>query len=167
MSGAHQLQLGAPGAVLAPTSRRKRVDKYAHLPEQVAPVRFEIVGAPRTKNTGQAILVGGRPRIIPPKPYRMWFKAAMAQAPIVRAACPGRFLARVDVTAIFYRDRAVGDEDRFKIGLGDFLERVGVLKNDNLIHWTGATRLDKDAARPRVEVSITLAPIPPRPSEGR
>lgn len=64
------------------------------------------------------------------------------------------FTSRVEVTAVFYRDRDQGDEDNFEKALGDTLQRAGVVENDRLIHWTGETRLEVDRARPRVEVTI-------------
>jgi len=39
--------------------------------------------------------------------------------------------------------------------LGDWLERVGIIVNDRLIHW-GEVRLEKDAENPRIEVEIEI-----------
>jgi Holliday junction resolvase RusA-like endonuclease len=118
-----------------------------------------ILGPPRTKNTGDIVPVPGtrRFRVIPSKNYRAWFKQAKQQVPFLRQQLATQLpiRGRVEVTAIWYRDRNVGDEDNFKKGLGDFLERSGILANDKQIHWGGGCRLDKDAARPRIEVAIT------------
>lgn len=78
------------------------------------------------------------------------------QMPIIRRDCKMRGFCGepVDVTAVFYRDRDQGDEDRFMIALGDFLEDAGLVWNDDLIHWTGDTRREIDRENPRVEVKI-------------
>lgn len=121
---------------------------------------FAIIGAPRTKNTGSIASAKGQYVIVPSKAYRKWFNAAKKQAPIIRAAMRGVLLPialPVTVTAVWYRDRDVGDEDRFKIGLGDFLQRMGIVKNDALIHWSGGCARALDYQRPRTEVTIEVA----------
>ncbi len=125
--------------------------------------RFTISGAPRTKGNHPVVARNSRRvLVLPSRPYRQWLNLALAQAPRALSACRSTgfalpIAARVDVTARFYRDRAVGDEDNFKKGLGDYLQRAGVVSNDKLIHWTGETRLLKDAANPRIEIEIAPA----------
>lgn len=121
-------------------------------------VRFVIVGPPRTKGNSRVFATAkGKPLFLPSKQYQAWFKAAKQQVPIIRMAtriirpltCPVR------VEAVFYRDRAAGDLDNYEKGLGDFLQRAGLIANDQQISSWGESRLDKDAARPRVEVTLT------------
>src|SRR5579871_5023044 len=109
--------------------------------------RFVILGAPRTKNTGKVVM-RGRVLVVPSAAYRRWYKSALAQAPILLAQAGIRtpIAVPVDVTAIFYRDRRTGDEDRYKNALGDYLQRARFIENDVLIHWTGETRRALDPA---------------------
>lgn len=123
------------------------------LGEPNLPWCFILRGAPRTKNTGRA--PGSAGLVVPSAAYRRWFHAAMQQVVAVRAAgMRGTCSRPVVVTAIWYRDRDVGDEDRFKVALGDFLQRAGFVLNDSLIHWSGACRRALDRDRPRTAVLI-------------
>jgi len=122
------------------------------------PWSFTILGDPATKNTGKVTREG---RVVPPKKWSRWFKSALKQVIAIRAlGARGTCKEPVDVTAVFYRARNVGDEDRYKVALGDFLERAGFVWNDSLVHWTGETRRALDPARPRIEVMITSAGAP-------
>ena len=119
-----------------------------------------IEGPPRTKgNSPVAVARGTRVLVLPSKNYRKWFKAAMAQLPLLvqQSGIREPLTGRVNVTAIWFRDRNSGDEDNFKKGLGDFLQKAGFVANDRQIHWAGECRLDKDSERPRVEIVIEEA----------
>lgn len=128
--------------------------ELASLEEPNLPWSFTILGAPRTKNTGKSPRPG---IVIPSAAYRRWFHAAMEQLPVIRRDCRGTATVPVDVTAVFFRVRDQGDEDRFCIALGDWLQRAGLVLNDSLIHWTGDTRRELDRARPRIEVCVAAA----------
>ena len=138
--------------------RRRALKRLAPPPAPLEapnlPWQFTIEGAPRTKNTGKSPRPGV---VIPSAAYRRWFHAAIAQLPGIRTRCRGTCSAPVDVTAVFFRDRDAGDEDRYCIALGDWLQRSGLVLNDSLIHWTGDTRREIDRARPRIVVRITAA----------
>jgi hypothetical protein len=140
----------------------------------VAPVRLTIIGAPRTKGNHGVIVAGmKRPLMLPSKPYRAWFKAAMQQVPLLHQSArqQGATLpieARVIVNAVFYldADRAV-DEDNLKKGLGDFLKAAkpragkapkpagGILRDDTAkrLRW-GAITVAVDRKQPRIELLI-------------
>jgi Holliday junction resolvase RusA-like endonuclease len=130
----------------------------------MATYRFEIIGPPRTKGNSRVFAsTKGKPVFLPSAPYRKWLKAAMQQLPIIRLAtrileplrCPVR------VSAVFYRQCAAGDLDNFKKGLGDYLHRARLIENDRqIVSWDGS-KLDKDAARPRVEVAIQTMEVSP------
>ena len=123
----------------------------------VLTIRFVVEGAPRCKNTGKSPRPGV---VIPSAPFRRWLASAKEQAHAIRAHLAMRGVRTpifdpVDVTAVFYRDRAVGDEDRYMVAFGDFLQGAGLIDNDSAIHWTGDTRREIDRDRPRVECVIT------------
>jgi len=135
--------------------------------------------APRTKkNHGVMIRVKGSERIalIPSDVYRAWHKGArkllLAQIRAnldLQRLLPLAFPMRLH--AVFYRDRLQGDLMGFIDGLADFLNddlrsdyeqqkqgkdgAVRVIENDRwIIGFTRETRLEKDAARPRIELRL-------------
>ena len=128
-------------------------------------IAFTIAGAPRSKgNSTMLVRAGksGRPVQLQSKQYRRWYASAAAQALAVKmrlrldhgVTLP--IAQPVRVAAVFYRDRASGDLDNYEKGLGDFLQRCGFVANDRLIASWDGSRLDKDAAKPRVEVTLTV-----------
>jgi Holliday junction resolvase RusA-like endonuclease len=122
---------------------------------------FVIPGAPRTKkNSSRFDLRGKFPRKLPSKAYQTWHEAARASfdADIRALTTAGRIpIGRpVRLSATFYRDRRSGDLVGYQQALADFLEAEGVLTNDRfVVSWDG-TRADKDAARPRIEVTLEV-----------
>lgn len=72
----------------------------------------------------------------------------------------------VNVAAVFYRDRNVGDLAGFITSIGDVLETAGVIANDRQIAGWDGTRRDKDALRPRVEITITFLDEEPTDTAG-
>lgn len=61
----------------------------------------------------------------------------------------------LNLAAVFYRDRNVGDLVNYLEAVCDALETAGVVLNDKQIAGLDGCRLDKDAARPRVEMVLT------------
>lgn len=124
-------------------------------------MKFTLVGAPRTLGNHPRIIKRGSKFIrLAPKTYAAWKKSADAQLPFVKQAATAAgmtlpLMCPVRVCAVFYRDRAIGDCDNFFKGLGDWLQRAGVLANDRQIASWDGSRLEKDATRPRVEIEIT------------
>lgn len=119
-------------------------------------MKLTILGVPRTKKTSQRIARNrktGAPFVLQSKQSVAWAKTAVWQIanqwrgrkPIASAAW---------VRATFYRERATGDLVNFLQALADALEAAGVVENDRLITSWDGSRLDKDAARPRVELEI-------------
>ena len=139
-------------------------------------IRFTIAGyPPRTKkNRSQLVRALGRAVIVPSEQYPKWFKVAMKQALIFQgiAKDAGYELPikdPVSVRATFYRDANRGDWLGYAQALGDALQAprynkqtgkrtrdgLGIIDDDAQIrHWDGS-RLDKDAANPRIEVEIS------------
>lgn len=124
-----------------------------------------IDGAPRTKkNHGRIVPVGKRCRVCRGSarhrllPSHQWEAYEAMVLPYLR-----RELERaawqpleqpVHVAAVFFRERRDGDLVGYLQGLADLLEKAGVLKNDRLIvNWDGS-RMDHDALRPRVELTL-------------
>jgi hypothetical protein len=128
-----------------------------------------VLSAPRTKKTSSRLVMRGKfPRILPSAAYMEWFHLAMQQAPRIRRelAAQGAHLplaGAVEVSAVFYRERLTGDLVGFAQALGDWLQEprhkpkrngAGIIKDDAQIDsWDGSRRA-KDAARPRIEVTI-------------
>ncbi len=140
---------------------RPRIDRgVAERPEWVR-IRFTIQGPPRTKKTHNRLVpVGRRYRLIPSAAHERWYRDACSQAwgireQLRRAGFELPIQEPVTVRATFWRDRRIGDECGYMQALGDWLERVGIILNDRLIHW-GEVRLEKDAENPRIEVEIEI-----------
>jgi Holliday junction resolvase RusA-like endonuclease len=120
--------------------------------------RFIIEGPPSTKKNSARILrrADGSPFIMPSKRAKSWAKAAVPQLRQQDTA-PDPIDRPVNVAALVYRERAVGDLVNYLQAIADALEAAGVVRNDRLIvSWDGS-RLLKDKARPRVEVVIAEA----------
>lgn len=145
---------------------------------------FTIPGACRTKKTSNRIVQikgknGGRgfTKILPSEAHEAWYAAAMLWAPqICRELEAGGLrlpiTAPVEVEAIFYRDRESGDLLGYEQALADWMQAdrwtkpqpgkrtklirkgAGIIDDDKMIvSWDGS-RLAKDAARPRIEVTV-------------
>lgn len=128
-------------------------------------IRLTVLGAPRTKkNHGRLIKTGVRHRLLPSKAWTTWSQAA-------RIVCAGHDLDQItrripflkdrpyNVTAIFYRDRDIGDAVGYYQGLADLLEKRAIVSNDKwFVSWDGS-RLKKDKENPRVEIILTAAPM--------
>src|ERR1017187_7823878 len=61
----------------------------------------------------------------------------------------------VNVCALIYRARAVGDLDNYLHAVGDALQKAGVLANDKQIEGWDHSRKLIDRECPRVEIEIT------------
>ena len=126
--------------------------------------RLTIEGPPRTKkNHGRILRMGSRNKVMPSESFMEWQAVAVPQLRQQWAtACPieldrSPLAAPVQISATFYRDARRGDLVGYMQALADVLEKAEVLKNDSLIvSWDG-TRMDKDASRPRVELTINTA----------
>jgi hypothetical protein len=115
-----------------------------------------ILGPPRTKKTHQRIAkrADGSRFIMSAAVTLDWAESAIAQ---LRAHWhrPGGIDQPVTVRALIYRDKAQGDACGFYQAIGDALQNAWVLTDDKWIDdWDGSRRL-KDAANPRVVVTVT------------
>lgn len=137
-------------------------------------VQLTILGAPMTKkNHGRRIKRGKRIFHVPSQACTDWTEAAVLQLrqqydrdPVHFVAIKwrgqhvidrGPVLMPVNVRALIYRDANRGDAVGYYQAIADALEAAGVVENDRLcVSWDGS-RLLKDAANPRVEITLEPA----------
>ena len=125
-------------------------------------MKLVIEGVPRTKKNGlRRIKRGRRIFTVPSAAHEAWEAIAVPQlAKQFRAWARGLPMgAPVDfalnMRALVYRDRDVGDLLNYLAAVSDVLERAGVVANDRLIVSVDGSRLLLDRARPRVEIELT------------
>lgn len=135
-------------------------------PTPLLPIRMKLAGAPRTKkNHGKVVARtrnGRRQRFhVPSDAYIAWVNAVShAVGPdlmqlTARKRLPIPKTVQVNCAARFFRDANAGDAVGYYQGLADLLQHLGVLADDvSIVSWDGS-RLDKDAANPRVELELT------------
>lgn len=123
---------------------------------------FTVEGhAPRTKKGhNRVVRAGNFTKVLPSKAHEDWFNAVLLDTKVrARRACsiPLPIDHPVNVRAIFYRDKNVGDACNYYEALADLLEAARIVTNDRLIESWDGSRLRKDAQRPRIEVFIEPA----------
>lgn len=120
---------------------------------------FTIPGAPRTKkNHGRIVRAGGRPRMLPSVQFEEWNQ--VAQIHMLRLQPRETIQQPVNCRALIYRDANRGDAVGYYQALADALEDARIVHDDVLIvSWDGS-RLLKDAANPRIEITLTAAVEP-------
>lgn len=117
--------------------------------------RFTLPTAPRTKKNSGTIQNRGKKRVIRPSESWLHWRNEVMKYVGTKPEFRLRIDRPVNVCALFYRDRDAGDASGYYNGLGDVLEEIGVVTNDRLlVSWDGS-RLRKDAANPRTEVTLT------------
>ena len=137
-----------------------RTNRVTALPVSEAAIEraisFQIFGAPRTKkNHGRIVTTKGRPRLLPSAQFANWNLGAQIQMIAVRRTVKAPIEFPVNCKAVFYRDANRGDAVGYYQAIADAMEEGGVLVDDVLIRSWDGSRLDKDAANPRVEVTLT------------
>lgn len=120
-------------------------------------MRLVIEGPPVTKKNSMQMARNKRTGAVFPvqsKPQKAWAEKAVWQ---IRAQSGGSVYAcPVNMAAIVYRAKAVGDLLNYLAAVSDALEAAGVVTNDRLIVSLDGSRMLKDADRPRVEVELTV-----------
>lgn len=124
---------------------------------------ISLEGAPRTKKNSQRLVKAkGRLIPLPSAAYEAWagplvvgLRSPMQRQLLGPPAAAWPLQEPVHVAALFYRDAARGDLVGYMQALADLLEEGGVVADDKWITCWDGTRLDKDAARPRVELTLT------------
>ncbi len=132
------------------------------MPESL--LSFTLSGPPRTKKNHNRLFRG---RLLPSKAFAEWNDSAQMQLAGVRGRVPVSLLpihSEVNCRAVFYRQANVGDAVGFYQALGDALEEGRIVVNDRqIVSWDGS-RILKDAANPRVEVTLSRPPSQPEGS---
>jgi hypothetical protein len=140
---------------------------------------FTVLGPPRTKKTSSRIVhIGKFTKILPSEAHELWFKVAMQQSLVIRRTLcdAGAHLplpGPVEISAVFYRQQASGDLLGYAQALADWMQEprmsrnpgrpprmtrngAGIIRDDvQIVSWDGS-RLRKDAANPRIEVTIRV-----------
>lgn len=120
--------------------------------------RFTILGVPQVKkNSRQLVVRKGRPISLPGKPYREWAQTAllqlrsqwMGQAPIPRTTW-------LNAAIVSYQAKGQAcDASNLYQGPEDVLQEARIIENDyQIVSHDGSRRL-RDAANPRVEITLT------------
>lgn len=122
-------------------------------------VTLLVPGIPRTKkNSGRIVRAGKRHIILPSAAWCEWAELATHEIAKQLRKMPKMFPltdADINCKALFYRDANRGDAVGFYQGLADLLEKAGVVCDDvQIVAWDGS-RLLKDSANPRVELTLT------------
>lgn len=127
-------------------------------------MKLVIEGAPRTKkNSLRRIRRGRHTFTVPSAAHEAWEASAVPQlmaqfrawARGLPMGTPVDFV--LNMRALVYRDRAVGDLLNYLAAVSDALERAGVVADDKLIVSVDGSRMHIDRDRPRVEIELTPA----------
>lgn len=129
---------------------------------------FTIYGAPRTKkNHGRRKYSFAKKRTfnVPSEAYEEWASIARKSLRLIRqqigdAGVEIPIAVDVNCCATIYRDKDSGDAVGYYQGLADWLENVGIVKNDVQIRQWNGSELKQDPKLPRIEVR--LDELPPR-----
>lgn len=120
---------------------------------------FVIEGRPVTKKNSPRILRSkvGRPFVAPSAQSQRWQRDAAIEMLRTRrrAGWTKAYDVPVNLRALIYRDRDVGDLDNYIALICDTLEDGGIVTDDKLVRAHDGSRLLIDRARPRVEITIT------------
>lgn len=127
---------------------------------------FTIYGAPRTKkNHGRRKYSFKKKRTfnVPSEQYETWARIARMSLPLIQqqmadAGVELPIAADLNCRAMIYRDADAGDAVGYYQGLADWLEDVGIVVDDVQIRQWDGSRLAKDGALPRIEVTLDELP---------
>lgn len=135
-------------------------------------MKLVIEGAPRTKkNSLRRIRRGRKTFTVPSAAHEAWEAMAIPQLRHQwhrvctevdhqrgRVTYGGPWAGALNMRALVYRERDVGDLLNYLAAVSDALERAGVVLDDKLIVSVDGSRLAIDRKRPRVEIELTVAP---------
>jgi Holliday junction resolvase RusA-like endonuclease len=121
-------------------------------------MNFTIVGRPATKKNSSRIFLNKRTgaRFIAPSQYATnWNYTAVKQiieqgGDSMELECP------LNLRALIYRDRAVGDIGNYLSAICDALQDSGAIVNDKWITQFDGSRLLIDRVVPRVEIYLEI-----------
>ena len=116
-------------------------------------MNYVIEGPPLSINHAKAAVpVKGKLRMITTARARAWKLAATWSLKAQRGTTP-TITGPCDVSMVVYLKTAAGDVDNYIKASLDALQDAGILANDRQVQFVFATK-DKDAKRPRVEITI-------------
>jgi Holliday junction resolvase RusA-like endonuclease len=120
-------------------------------------ITFVIYGAPRTKKNSLRILRGrsGTPFVAQSRQANAWENAAALQLQARSRNLPAWVRGPVNLRALIYRERDIGDLGNFIAAVCDALQASGVVANDREIRGFDGSRLLVDRHAPRVELTLT------------
>ena len=121
-------------------------------------MNFTIVGRPATKKNSSRIFLNKRTgaRFIAPSQYATdWSFTACVQLAHQKADCLG-LAVPLNLRALIYRDRAVGDIGNYLAAICDALQDSGAVVNDKWITQFDGSRLLIDRIVPRVEIYLSF-----------
>ena len=146
---------------------------------------LKIPGPPRTKKTSNRLVGFGAPcklcgrppynKVLPSEAHEKWFNQSMLFAPLIRRQLEKMKVVlpiknKIQVRALFYRERDDGDLVAYEQALGDYLQEpkqsrknpgklvrngAGVIADDKQIASWDGSRLMKDKDNPRIECEIS------------
>lgn len=114
------------------------------------------IGCPTDKKTSNRVVTrksDGRTFVLPSDANRSWTKSAVMQLQSQRHGTT--FDSPVTMRALVYREKNLGDLIGYLQSICDALEAAQVVTNDRLVVAFDGSRMLKDAANPRVEVTLT------------
>lgn len=127
-------------------------------------LKLTLPGVPRTKKTSNrawdvgrkcpCCKRGTRTVVMPSEAWCDWRDLLVPKIKAFLGLSWRPIDVHVNCAALYYREKDLGDSAGFNTGLADLLEAAGVVRNDVLIRTWDGSRLLKDAARPRVEVTL-------------
>lgn len=124
--------------------------------------RFAVFGPPRTKkNSPQRKRRGRRTFTLPSEAYCTWESRARLSLPAVRrgfeeAGISLPITEPVNCNIQVYLEVFNGDPVGFYQGWADWMQKVGIIRNDVQVRSWDGSWLHKDAERPRIECQLAV-----------
>lgn len=120
-------------------------------------MKLVIMGPPRTKKTSNRVVTrkrDGRKFVLPSAANVNWTFSAVCQLR-TQSVVPPQLDIPLNLCALIYREKNIGDTIGFLQAICDALETAGIVKNDKWIVSFDGSRPLKDKDNPRVEIELT------------
>lgn len=124
--------------------------------------KFTLFGPPRTKkNHGQRLKRGNRVFNVASDAHERWVWMARQSMPTIRQqmldaglVLPLPLSIPLNARGLIFREKETGDAVGYYQAIADWLQKVGIVENDEQIRSWDGMRLRKDADLPRVEIVL-------------